>query len=131
MARDYTQQIAEFWPTIMRAWHEHADKLPVIECDIVARKVLAYPAKEYLGDLTARTREAARRQYRGACAAGGIMVFIRDTARRVLQSQVYVPDRRAERKPKPAVRRAAAGQRRSDGGPTTPVPAGSRRRSVT
>lgn len=96
MRRDYSRQIAEFWPTIMRAWHDHADKLPVIECDVVARQVIAYPAKEYINGLSARTREATRRQYRRACAAGGIMIFVRDSHYRTLQSQVYTPDRRSE-----------------------------------
>jgi hypothetical protein len=89
MKRDYSKQIAEFWPTVMQAWHEHADKLPVIECDIVARQVLAYPAMDYINGLSARTREATRRQYRRACAAGDIMIFVRDSAHRVLQSRVY------------------------------------------
>lgn len=80
----------------MRAWHDYADKLPVIECDVVARQVLAYPAKEYINGLSARTREATRRQYRRACAAGGIMIFVRDSNYRTLQSQVYTPDRRSE-----------------------------------
>ena len=93
MKRDYSKQIAEFWPTIMRAWHDYADKSPVIECDIVGRRVLAYPAKEYLDGLSARTREATRRQYRRTRAAGGIMIFVRDSTHRVLQSQVYVPDK--------------------------------------
>lgn len=94
--RDYSKQIAEYWPTIMRAWEEFADKRPVIECDIVRRQVLAYPAKEYINELSTRTREAARRQYREVCAAGGIMVFVRDSKHKVLQSQVYTPDVEAQ-----------------------------------
>ena len=99
MKRDYSKEIAEFWPTIMRAWHDYADKLPVIECDIVNRQVLAWPAREYINGLSARTRRATQRQFRRACAAGGIMIFIRDSTHRVLQSQVYTPDRRSEPKP--------------------------------
>ena len=91
MNRDYTEQIAEFWPTIMRAWNDYADKRPVIECDVVKRQVLAWPAQEYISGLSERTREVTRRQFQRATAAGGIMVFIRDSRNRVLQSQVYVP----------------------------------------
>jgi hypothetical protein len=47
MRPDYTRLIEEYWPTIMRAWEEHADKHPVIECDVVRRKVAAMPAKDY------------------------------------------------------------------------------------
>ena len=40
MTRDDTEQIAEFWPTIMQAWGEHGDKHPIIECDVVRGKVV-------------------------------------------------------------------------------------------
>lgn len=107
MKRDYSKQIAEFWPTIMLAWDDYADRLPVIECDIVRRLVLAYPARKYINGLSARTRVATQRQYRRACAAGGIMIFIRDSKHRVLQSQVYTPDRGSERKPNRVAERIA------------------------
>ena len=99
MKRDYTDQVAEYWPTIMRAWHAYADKRPVIECDIVKRQVLAWPAQEYINGLSARTREVTRRQFRRATAAGGIMIFIRDSKNRILQSQVHMPDETSEPKP--------------------------------
>ena len=125
MKRDYTEQIAEFWPTIMQAWNEFADKRPVIECDIVKRQVLAWPAQEYISSLSERTREVARRQFKRAIAAGGIMVFIRDSRNRVLQSQVYVPDHPSEPKPK-TVRRTGA-NRSASGTGRTPGASGSRR----
>jgi hypothetical protein len=93
MTRDYSRQIDEYWPTIMQAWDEHGDKSPVIECDLGARQVLAYPAQDYIEGLTSRTRAATQRQYRQACAAGGILIFIRDSKHRTLQSQVYTPDK--------------------------------------
>lgn len=92
MATDYTEQIAEFWPTIMQAWHDHADKCPVIECDIVKRQVRAYASQEYIQGLSTRTRAATRRQFKQVRAAGGMMVFIRDSDNRVLQSHVFMPD---------------------------------------
>ena len=95
MTADYKKQIAEFWPTIMQAWDEHGEKHPVIECDVVLRKVAAMPAKEYINGLTDRTRKAALRQYEKVTAEGGIMVFIRDSQNRVLQSHVFTLDDRA------------------------------------
>ena len=108
MKRDYTRQIAEFWPTIMRAWDDHADKRPVIECDVVKRQVLAWSAQEYISGLSERTREATRRQFDRVTAIGGIMIFIRDTRHRVLQSQVYVPHDTSEPKPNQTVHRTRA-----------------------
>jgi hypothetical protein len=92
MATDYTEQIAEIWPTIMQAWVEHAEKCPVIECDIVERQVKAYDSREYLQGLSTRTRAATRRQFKQVTAAGGMMVFIRDSNKRALQSHAFMPD---------------------------------------
>jgi hypothetical protein len=124
MQRDYTKQIAEFWPTIMRAWNDYADKRPVIECDVVKRQVLAWSAHEYISGLSERTREVTRRQFQRATAAGGIMVFIRDSRNRVLQSHVYVPDDTCEPKPNKTVHLTGA-SRSASGTGRTPGAAGS------
>ena len=118
MKRDYAEQIAEYWPTIMRAWHYFADKRPVIECDIVKRQVLAWPAEEYINSLSERTREAARREYRRTTAVGGIMIFIKDSKNRVLQSQVYVPDDKSTRKPTQSRKTKRPARRFEAGEPT-------------
>jgi len=52
MNRDYTPEINEYWPTIMQAWNEHADKHPIIECDLANKTVGAYPEKEYIDALS-------------------------------------------------------------------------------
>ena len=92
MTADYDKEIAEFWPTIMQAWEEQGEKHPVIECDVVLRKVAAMPAKEYINGLTDRTRKAALREYEKATAGGGIMVFIRDSKNQVLRSYLFTLD---------------------------------------
>jgi hypothetical protein len=96
MRPDYTRLIEEYWPTIMRAWEEHADKHPVIECDVVRRKVAAMPAKNYIDGLTERTRETVHCQFSETTAQGGIMVFIRDSRNKVLQSHVFMPKHEVE-----------------------------------
>ena len=90
--RDYTEQIAEFWPTIMQAWSEHGDKHPIIECDIVRGKVAAMPAKEYIDGLSARSREKTHKEFEEITAEGGMMVFICDSKNRILQSYVFPLD---------------------------------------
>lgn len=92
MKRDFNEQIAELWPTIIQAWEEHKDKHPVIECDVVGRKVKAWNSAEYINSLSERTRATTQQQFDEATAAGGIMVFLLDTKKRVLQSQVFIPD---------------------------------------
>jgi hypothetical protein len=89
MTPNYTEQITEFWPTIIQAWDEHGEKHPVIECDVVNQKVMAMPAEEYINGLTDRTRKATRRLYEKITAEGGMMVFIRDSKKQILQSHLF------------------------------------------
>lgn len=69
--RDYTEQIRQFWPTIMQAWEAHADKRPMIECDLVSSKVRAYASDEYIESLSARTREPTRLEFARTMDEGG------------------------------------------------------------
>lgn len=71
----------------MQAWEAHAAKRPVIECDVIGKKVKAYAALGYINSLSGRTRDATRQEFVRNSDEGGIMVFILDTKHRVLQSQ--------------------------------------------
>jgi hypothetical protein len=86
---DYTSDIADFWSTIIKAWQENRNRHPVIECNLFERKVLAYPAKEYINTLSERTRFKTLRQYEQVTAQGGMMVFINDYKKRILQSYIF------------------------------------------
>ena len=100
MIRDYEAEIAKYWPTIMDAWHAHAAKRPMIECDLASKKVYAYDSTEYIDSLSERTRETTRREFAMATAEGGIMVFVKDSTNRVLQSYTFrAGETAAEKKP--------------------------------
>ncbi len=87
--RDYSSEIDSYWATIERAWNDHADKHPIIECDLAKGQVIAYPAKEYIGGLSDRTRQETQRCYDRAVREGSMMLFIRDSDNRILQSYVF------------------------------------------
>ena len=87
--KDYSNDIAEYWPTIMKAWQVYRDRCPVIECDLKERKVYAYPAKDYINSLSERTRAETLRQYKTLTASGGMMLFIKDPKRQVLKSYIF------------------------------------------
>jgi hypothetical protein len=76
----------------MEALNEHGDKHPIIECDVVRRKVAAMPAKEYIDGLPERTRETTRRQFEETTTKGGIIVFVKDSKNRVLRSHAFLPE---------------------------------------
>ena len=61
----------------------------MIEFDVVSGQIRAYAAMEYLDNLTDRTRDQAKKQYKKAVAEGALMVFVRDEAKRVLRSYVF------------------------------------------
>jgi hypothetical protein len=92
MVYDYTDQIKEFWPTIMLAWDKHSIERPIIECDLDSAKVIAYPSKEYIENLSERDREQAQEKFDQILNNGGMVVFIRDNKNRVLQSYTFGPD---------------------------------------
>ena len=87
--RDYTDELEEYWPTIMLAWREHRDKHPIIVCDLAGKTVAAHPAKEYIDSLSERTRSATRKQFEELDNEGGMMVFVCDKRRRKLQSYTF------------------------------------------
>ena len=89
---DYTAELSVYWDTIMRAWTAHGDKHPVIECDLSAGCVGAYPAAEYIGGLSSRTRQATLREYERTMHEGGMIVFVKDSDREVVQSYSFFPE---------------------------------------
>ena len=98
MIRDYSAEIDSYWATIERAWNEDVDKHPIIECDLAKGQVIAYPAKEYIGGLSDRTRQETQRCYDRTVREGSMMLFIRDSEKRILQSYVF---HRTKRRRKP------------------------------
>ena len=87
--RDYSSEIDSYWATIERAWNDHADKHPIIECDLAKGQVVAYSGKEYIEGLSDRTRQETQRTYDRAVREGSMMLFIRDSDNRILQSHVF------------------------------------------
>ena len=69
----------------------YADRNPMIEFEVSGGRILAYPALEYLENLTDRSRDQAKNQYQKAVEEGALMVFVRDEAKRVLRSYVFPP----------------------------------------
>ncbi len=89
MIRDYSSQIEACWPTITRAYCEHSAKQPIIEFDLAEGRVGAYPADAYINSLSVKEREKTRENHARAVRNGDLMLFVRDSHNRVLQSYVF------------------------------------------
>ena len=85
----YSEQISQYWPTILQAWNDFRDKNPIIECDLSEQTVSALPAADYINYLSEKDREKTLRIYEDITARGGVMVFIRDNENQTLQSYTY------------------------------------------
>ena len=83
------KKIRKHWSAITRMYLAYVDREPMIEFDVVSGQIRAYPAMDYLEDLTDRTRDIAKKQYQKAVAEGALMVFVRDEAKQVLRSYVF------------------------------------------
>jgi len=84
----YWDKILQAWPDIIMAYQAFEDKKPIMEYRLPDRKIYAYPAIEYIDDLSLRTREDARKTYQQACLENKIMIFVRDMDNKVLKSYV-------------------------------------------
>ncbi len=75
--------------TILAAYDDFNEIKPIIEYRLREKIICVYPALPYITDLTDRTRNEMWQIYMDAAAAGGFMVFICDTRKRVLRSYVF------------------------------------------
>ena len=87
----YLEKIHAQWDDITMMHELFEEKNPIIEFDVVRQQILAYPAEDYLGDLSDRTREQTKRQYKQAVEENALMVFVRDSSRQVLRSYIFPP----------------------------------------
>ena len=63
-----------------------AAKRPVMLFDIDDEKIYAYPYKEFLADLNARSQRILKKQYREAQRDNAMVLFIRDTQHQKFKS---------------------------------------------
>jgi len=87
----YLKEIRKHWDAITGLYLTYQALEPMIEFDVASGQIRAYPAKDYLGDLTDRTRETAKKQYQKAVAEGALMIFVKDEIKRILRSYVFPP----------------------------------------
>ena len=87
----YVQKLYEHWDAITGMYCAFPQHAPIIEFDVASGQIVAWPAEEYIGELTERTREQTRKQYQQAVTKGALMVFVRDAPEEILRSYVFPP----------------------------------------
>jgi hypothetical protein len=84
----YWDKIVQVWPHIITAYQKYEDKKPIMEYRLPDRKIYAYPANDYIDDLSLRNREDARKTYQRACLENKMIIFVKDTENKILKSYV-------------------------------------------
>lgn len=96
----YRALIEQHWEAVKGMYRLFADRAPLIEFNVASGQIRAYPALEYIGTLSERTREVALRQYRSTVAGGGLMVFVDDASQEILRSYIFPAEQGSARRPK-------------------------------
>jgi hypothetical protein len=87
----YLPILREHWDALTGMYAAFEDRAPMMEFNVASGQIRVYSAGEYLEDLSARTRDEAKRQYKKAVAEGALMVFVRDDSKEILRSYIFAP----------------------------------------
>ena len=83
---DLVQAAFEIQDQIRRAYRLHREHRPIIQFDLVERRIYAYPYAGYRSCLSERSKELLDKEYRDAEANRQIVVFVKDSRTRRLIS---------------------------------------------
>ena len=85
MSDPYLEAIQEQWPNIRGLHSMYESERPVILYDLQEKKIYAYPYKEFRAELSKKSQDALKHDYKSA-SHGSMVVFVRDNIQRRLVS---------------------------------------------
>ena len=88
----YFEAIQKEWPNIRALYAACERKRPIILYDIQEQKIYAYPYKEFRAELSKKSQEWLKRDYKSASTLGSMIVFVRDNVERRLVSYTVTID---------------------------------------
>lgn len=89
----YLDVIDEHWQHIAMMYDSFRGREQVIELDVAEERVYSYPAADYIGNLSERTRDRTAAEFAEATANNSFLLFVCDTKNRRLRSYVFdVPE---------------------------------------
>ena len=92
MSDPYLEAIQEQWPNIRGLYSIYESERPIILYDIQEKKIYAYPYREFRAELSKKSQESLKRDYKFACGHGSMVVFVRDNLERRLVSYTMSTD---------------------------------------
>jgi hypothetical protein len=88
----YLEAIQEQWPHIQVLYLIYESERPIILYDIQEKKIYAYPYREFRAELSKKSHESLKRDYKFACGHSSMIVFVRDNLERRLVSYIMSTD---------------------------------------
>jgi hypothetical protein len=85
----YLPILREHWEALTGMYVAFEDRAPMLEFNVATGQIRAYAAEDYLEELSDRTREETKEQYKNAVAEGALMVFVRDESKEILRSYIF------------------------------------------
>jgi hypothetical protein len=92
MSDPYLEAIQEQWPNIHGLYSIYENERPIVLYDIQEKKIYVYPYKEFRAELSKKSQESLKRDYKFACSHGSMVVFVRDNLQRRLVSYTMSTD---------------------------------------
>jgi exopolysaccharide biosynthesis predicted pyruvyltransferase EpsI len=92
MSDPYLEAIQQQWPNIQDLYSIYENERPIILYDIQEKKIYAYPYKEFRAELSKKSQESLKRDYKFARSHGSMVVFVRDNLERRLVSYTMSTD---------------------------------------
>jgi hypothetical protein len=94
MSDPYLEAIHEQWPNIRGLYSMYESERPIILYDIQEEKIYiyAYPYKEFRAELSKKSQDILKRDYKSASAQVSMVVFVRDNVQRRLVSYIMNTD---------------------------------------
>jgi hypothetical protein len=92
MSDPYLEAIQEQWPNIQGLYSLYESERPIILYDIREKKIYAYPYREFRAELSKKSQESLKRDYKFARGHSSLIVFARDNVERRLVSYTMSTD---------------------------------------
>jgi hypothetical protein len=92
MSDPYFEALQEQWPNIRALYMKYESQNPVILYDIEEKKIYAYPYREFVAEMSEKSRASLDGDYKSAPALGSMVVFVRNNIKRKLVSYIMSVD---------------------------------------
>ena len=82
----YLEFVRRHWAEIASVYNQFAEHYPIMLVDIQVGEIHAFPYDDFVAMLAANSRATVAEQYRRAVETRCMVLFVRDTERKVFQS---------------------------------------------